>query len=208
MSLESNKIFAAILSSALLIMVISIVSESVFHEEHEKPAFTIEVATEGGAEEVVEEGPSLAELLRDADAGKGERQFAKCKSCHTVEKGGKDGTGPHLYGVIGREIASVDGFGYSGALSEAEGVWTYEKLNEWLTSPKSTFPGTSMAFAGISKDGQRADLIAYLRTFNDNPPPLPEVVVEEPAAEEPAMEGDAAAEEGAAEEGAAEEAQQ
>ncbi|WP_417450578.1 c-type cytochrome [Kordiimonas sp.] len=179
MSLESNKVFAAILSSALLIMVISMVSEGVFHEEHKKPAFTIEVASDDAAEQVVEEGPSLAELLQSADAGKGARQFAKCKSCHTVEKGGKDGTGPHLYGVIGRGIGGVDGFGYSGALSGQDGVWTYEALDQWLASPKNTFPGTSMAFAGIRKEDQRADLIAYLRTFHDNPPALPEVVAED-----------------------------
>ncbi len=204
MSLESNKIFAAVLSSALLIMVISIVAESVFHVEHKKPAFTIEVASDDAGEEVVEEGPSLAERLQNADAGKGERQFAKCKSCHTVEKGGKDGTGPHLYGVIGREIASVSGFNYSGALSGADGSWNYEILDQWLASPKNTFPGTSMAFAGISKDDQRADLIAYLRTFHDNPPALPEVVEEVEAAEEvpmPAAESQDGEEEGAGEEG-------
>lgn len=195
MSLESNKIFAAVLSSALLIMVISMISEGVFHTEHKKPAFTIEVASDGAAEEVVVEGPSLAERLQNADAGKGERQFAKCKSCHTVEKGGKDGTGPHLYGVIGRGIGEVAGFNYSGALSGAEGEWNYEVLDQWLASPKNTFPGTSMAFAGISKDDQRADLIAYLRTFNDNPPPLPEVVADEPAAEEAAETAEGAAEE-------------
>ncbi|WP_417462358.1 c-type cytochrome [Kordiimonas sp.] len=199
MSLESNKVFAAVLSSALLIMVISMVAESVFHEEHAKPAFTVEVASTDVAEEVVEEGPSLAELLQTADASKGERQFAKCKSCHTVENGGRDGTGPNLYGVLGRDVAATDGFRYSGALSEHGGTWTYELMNEWLASPKNTVPGTSMAFAGIRKDEQRADLIAYLRTFSDNPPALPEVVAEEEAAEE-AVDGDAEmAEEGAEE---------
>jgi len=197
-SLESNKIFAAVLSSALLIMVISMIAEGVFHTEHKKPAFTIEVASSDAAEEVVVEGPSLAERLQNADAGKGERQFAKCKSCHTVEKGGKDGTGPHLYGVIGRGIGDVAGFNYSGALSGAEGDWSYEVLDQWLASPKNTFPGTSMAFAGISKEDQRADLIAYLRTFHDDAPALPEVVADEPAAEDAAE----------AAEGAAEEAQQ
>ncbi|WP_020400326.1 c-type cytochrome [Kordiimonas gwangyangensis] len=199
MSLESNKIFAAVLSSALLIMVISIVAESVFHVEHKKPAFSIEVASEEAGEEEVVEGPSLAELLQTADPSKGERQFAKCKSCHTVEKGGADGTGPHLYGVIGREIGHVAGFNYSGALAGAGGTWTYEKLDEWLASPKNTFPGTSMAFAGIRKEDQRADLIAYLRTFHDDAPALPEVVAEDAAAE-PAAEEAAEAVEGAAEE--------
>lgn len=184
MSLESNKVFAAVLSAALLIMVITTVSESVFHEEHAKPAYSIEVATEASTDAVVEEGPSLAELLAVADAGKGERQFAKCKACHTVEKGGRNGTGPNLYGLIGRGVGAIDSFNYSGALSENTAVWTWELLDQWLTSPKNTFPGTSMAFAGIRKEEQRADLLAYLRTFADSPMDLPAVDAAEEAAEE------------------------
>ncbi len=183
-SFEWNKVFAALIGSALLIMVISTISESMFHEEHEKPAFTIEVAEAGAAEVVEEEGPSLAELLAGADAGKGERQFAKCKACHTINKGGKDGTGPHLYGVLGRPVASVAGFKYSGDLSAVGGNWTYERLNEWLTNPKSVAKGTSMAFAGIRKDGQRADLIMYLRSMTDEQPELPSVEEMAEAADE------------------------
>ncbi len=185
MSLESNKVFAAVLSAALLIMVITTVSESVFHEEEAKPAFTVEVATEAAGEAVVEEGPSLAELLASADAGKGERQFAKCKACHTVGKDEGNRTGPNLYGVMGRPVGSHDGFSYSGALAGQEGVWTWELMDQWLKSPKNTFNGTSMAFAGIRKEEQRADLMAYLNSFSDSPLALP---VAEAAEEAPAEE--------------------
>jgi cytochrome c len=180
-SLESNKVFAAVLSSALLIMVITTVSEGIFHTEHAKPAYTIEVAEEASTEAVVEEGPSLAELMAAADPAKGERQWAKCRACHTLEKGGRNGTGPNLYGVVGRGVGDIEGFNYSGALAGNDAVWTWELLNHWLQSPKNTFPGTSMAFAGIRKEGQRADLLAYLNTFSDAPLDLPE---ETAAAEE------------------------
>jgi len=174
-SLESNKVFAAILSSALLIMVITTVSEGIFHTEHAKPAYSIEVAVEASADAVVEQGPTLAELLAAADPAKGERQWAKCRACHTLEKGGRNGTGPNLYGIVNRGVGADDSFKYSGALADNTAVWTWDLLNDWLRSPKNTFSGTSMAFAGIRKDEQRADLLAYLATFSDTPVALPTV---------------------------------
>ena len=177
-SFEWNKVFAAVISAALVIMVITTFSDVVFHEEQaEKPAYTIEVATAAGpADAVVEEGPSLAELMAVASADKGARQFGKCKSCHTMEKGGKNGTGPNLFGILGRTVAADDTFKYSSVLSEAATQqWTYELLDEWLKSPKNTFKGTTMSFAGIRKPEQRADLIAYMRSFSDEPMPLPTV---------------------------------
>ncbi|TNE61516.1 MAG: cytochrome c family protein [Alphaproteobacteria bacterium] len=173
-------------------MVISTVSSSLFHEGeghgegHAKPAFTIEVASEDtGAAEVEEKAVPLAVLLASADPAKGERQFAKCKSCHTADAGKKDGTGPHLYGVLGRAVAGVEGFGYSDDLHAVGGDWTWEKMDHWLDSPKAMAKGTKMAFAGLKKADQRADLLAYLNSMSDNPLPLPEVA-DEPAAEEAA----------------------
>ncbi|GHF12755.1 cytochrome c family protein [Kordiimonas sediminis] len=185
-SFEWNKVFGAVIASALVIMVISTVSGMVYPENHpEKPAYTIEVASAEGAEEAVEEqGPTLAELMVGASADKGERQFAKCKACHTVEKGGRQGTGPNLYGLIGRAVASVDGFKYSSAVADHGGEWTYELLDHWLENPKTAIPGNSMSFAGIRKPDQRADLIAYLRSFADSPAPLPTVEAVEEAVEE------------------------
>ncbi len=183
-SFEWNKVSAAVIASVLLIMLIRTVSESTFHEAHpEKPAFTIEVARADGAAAVVEEGPSLAELLASADASKGARQWAKCRSCHTVEKDGANGTGPNLYGIVGRAVAGVAGAKYSNDLAALGGSWTYELLDAWIKSPKAIAKGTSMGYAGLKKDGNRADLIAYLASMSDNPVPFPAVDAVTDAAE-------------------------
>lgn len=183
-SFEWNKVFAVLIASVLFIMVIGIVAEMPFHQEQEKPAFTIEVATEGAVEVAVEEGPSLAEMLAGASADKGARQWAKCRACHTIDKDGANGQGPNLYGIVGRTVAALDNFRYSGAL-EALGtsVWTYEMVDEWLQNPQAMAKGSKMVLA-VRKPDQRADLIAYLATFSDQPVPFPTVEEAEDAVEE------------------------
>ena len=100
--------------------------------------------------------------------------FGKCKACHNAEKGGANQVGPNLWGVVGRPIAQHEGFSYSQALSShAGGTWTYDELNSYLTSPKAWAPGTKMTFAGLSKPEERANVIAYLRSKSNSPPPLP-----------------------------------
>ncbi len=106
--------------------------------------------------------------LADGDPVKGEKVFKKCKSCHAVGEGAANKVGPHLNGIIDNEIASVEGFKYSKAFIErkAEGfVWTVEELDAYLTKPKKHTKGTKMSFAGLRKEDQRADVIAYLQTF-------------------------------------------
>lgn len=188
-SFEWNKVFAAVIASVLLIMVIGIIAEQPFHQEQAKPAFTIEVAESGAAEAVVEEGPSFAERMAASSSERGARQWAKCRACHTIDKDGANGTGPNLYGVVGRTIAGLDGFRYSSALQAiGTSAWSYEALDEWLTSPKTFAKGTSMSYAGIRKPDQRADLIAYMASFSDNPLPLPAVEAVEEAVEKVAAE--------------------
>ena len=106
--------------------------------------------------------------LAEGDAAAGEKVFKKCKACHQVGDGAKNRIGPVLNGIVGNEIASVDGFKYSKAFKakKDEGlVWTEEELDAFLTKPKKYLKGTKMSFAGLKKEGQRADVIAYLLTF-------------------------------------------
>jgi len=106
--------------------------------------------------------------LAQGDAAAGEKVFRKCKSCHKVGDGAKNRVGPMLNGIVGNEIASVDGFRYSKAFmaKKEEGlVWTEEALDTYLTKPKKFIPRTKMSFPGLRKEGDRANVIAYLMTF-------------------------------------------
>ena len=101
----------------------------------------------------------------DGDAAAGEKLFKKCKACHTVDAGGKNKVGPNLHGIYGAKAAMVEGFKYSKALQESGIVWDDAALDQWLLKPKSLVKGTKMIFAGLKKDDQRADMIAYLKTL-------------------------------------------
>ena len=106
--------------------------------------------------------------LAEGDAAAGEKVFRKCKACHAVGDGAKNKVGPMLNGIVGNEIASVDGFKYSKAFlaKKAEGlVWTVDVLDSYLTKPKKFIPGTKMSYAGLKKEGDRENTIAYLMTF-------------------------------------------
>lgn len=117
-------------------------------------------------------------LLQNADLANGAAEAAKCQMCHAFTQDGPVMLGPPLYDMIGRDIASVEGFPYSSGgqgLTDAEGVWTYRNLNEFLERPKAIAENTTMFFAGIPRDSARADLIAYMRTLTPGEPvPLPE----------------------------------
>ncbi|MEM6940679.1 MAG: cytochrome c family protein [Pseudomonadota bacterium] len=135
-------------------------AEEVYHAElHGEPSYVIEVAS---AEPEVEEVVDVEALLAAADPGKGESVFRKCSACHKLN--GEDGVGPHLNGVVGRDIAQVDGFGYSGALAGLDQAWTPENLYGFLLNPKGWAPGTSMGFAGLKKAEDKANVIAYLQS--------------------------------------------
>jgi len=117
---------------------------------------------------------SFVERLRTADTARGEQLFMrKCSSCHDQEKAGGHGKGPHLWNVLGRQAGTIEGFEFSVAMRTSGHSWSFATLNYYLTRTDRAVPGLAMEFRGLRKERDRADLIAYLRTRNDNPPELP-----------------------------------
>lgn len=169
-----TKVLGGFCGALLVFLLGKWVAESLYHVgghygEH-TAAYVIDTGEEDDASEdtaAEEAAPADFEtVFASADPGKGERVFNKCRACHKLEDGA-NATGPHLYGVVGREVDAVDGFGYSGALEEVADVWTPENLNDFLENPRGYAPGTSMGFAGLSSVEERANLIAYLQTVGN-----------------------------------------
>ena len=190
-SFELNKIMGAILGTLLLLLSLNIFAGGIFTpHKPAKPGFEIAVAESIGGAAVAapaEQQVPIADLLASASAEKGAAVSKKCVACHEFKKGGPNKVGPDLYGVVGRERAHHEGFSYSAGMKAKPGKWTFDDLDHFLTSPRSFIPGTAMAFAGISKASERADLIAYLNTLSDSPLPLPkpEAKSEAPKADAP-----------------------
>lgn len=179
LSIDNLKIILAVFTALLIVLLINNVLNEVFHTEPlEENAYQVAVA-EGPAEETpaaAEEEPALepiAPLLASADPAAGQSASKRCATCHTFDQGGANRVGPNLWGVVGRDKGSVDGYDYSSAMAEADGAWDYEALNAFLADPKGFVQGTKMNFAGIRKAQDRADLIVFLREQSSNPPPLP-----------------------------------
>ena len=142
-------------------------------EGHPFPQYPVAFETGGGAGgEAGAAEADFATLLATADPAAGERKAALCKSCHTFEKGGANGTGPNLWGVVGRDVASVAGFKYSAALTGMSGAWDFEQLNGYLENSQTFMPGTAMV-QKFPNPEHRAQIVAYLNTQSDAPLPLP-----------------------------------
>ena len=177
-SFEINKIVAAVLMVALLVIGIGKLSNVIFHVEKPKtPGYAVEVeqATKvsSSTEKVVEEKVDIASLMAMGDIALGEKVFKKCAACHSIVKGGKNNIGPALYNVVGRKIGAVTDYKYSKALSSYDKEWTFEELNGYLTKPAKWIKGTKMAFAGLRKEKDRASVIKYLKQNSDSPVTLP-----------------------------------
>ena len=178
-SFELNKIIAAVLMVALLVIGISKLSNVIFYVEKPKtPGYVVEVAnavtsSTDSTVKVVEAKVDISALMAMGDVAAGEKVFKKCAACHSIDKGGKNKIGPALYNVVGRQVGGVADYKYSKALSEYKKDWTFEELNGFLLKPSKWIKGTKMAYAGLRKESDRASVIKYLNEKSDNPKPLP-----------------------------------
>ena len=177
-SFELNKIIAAVLMVALLVIGLGKVADSVFHVKKPKNlGYQVEVEsklTSGTSQttEVVEK-IDIAAIMALGDAVSGKKIFKKCAACHSINKGGKNKIGPALYNVVGRTVGGVDDYKYSKTLASYGKEWTFEELNGFLTKPSSYLKGTKMSYAGLRKEKDRASVIKYLNQNSDSPILLP-----------------------------------
>jgi cytochrome c len=180
-SFEINKLIGGLLGTVFVVFSVGIVSDALFASPApEKPGFAIEATeepAEGGPAAPAAEAKPIADLLANANVEAGAAVFKKCQACHSGEKGGPNKVGPDLWDLIDRPVAEHGGFAYSAGMKDfskggAE-KWTYDNINHFLLSPKKFVKGTAMGFAGLPKDEDRANVIAYLRTLSDSPKPLP-----------------------------------
>ena len=176
-SFELNKIIAAVLLVALLLIGIGKLSNAIFYvEKPEKPGYLVEVDQTSSASivSVVEdEKIDIAALMALGDVNSGEKIFKKCAACHSINKGGTHKIGPALYNVVGRKIGGEAEYKYSKALVKYDKDWNFEELNGFLLKPSKWIKGTKMAYAGLRKEKDRASVIKYLNQNSDNPQPLP-----------------------------------
>ena len=177
-SFEINKIVAAVLMVALLVIGISKISDVIFHvDKPEKPGYVVEVeqveTASVSTETTNKDEVDIVALMAMGDVASGEKIFKKCAACHSINKGGKNNIGPALYNVVGRKIGGVADYKYSKALVAYGKEWSFEELNGFLIKPSKWIRGTKMAYAGLRKESDRASVIKYLNQNSDSPKPLP-----------------------------------
>lgn len=165
-SLEFNKVFAAILCAGISVMLGWFVAGKLVHPHmlHDDAVAieSLEVAVGGAAKPQVPD-PIMA-LIATADVAKGEKLTKACAACHSFDKGGVSKVGPNLYGIVGATPGSKAGFSYSAGMAGHGGSWGYDELNHFLWKPKKFISDTKMNFAGLKKPGDRAAVIAWLRS--------------------------------------------
>jgi len=208
-----NLYAGAFLGTVFVLMTVGIASDSIYYSsDPDQEGFAIAVLdAPAGGEEPADEGlQPITPLLASADIGEGPTVFRKCQSCHVIDAGGENRTGPGLWNVVGAQAGTHAGFDYSAAMDEygAEGrIWDFEALNRFLYAPGDYIDGTSMRFAGLPRESERANLIAWMAQQNDNPVPFDAFETADAAEEAPAEETpaeDTPAEEEPAEEAPAE----
>ena len=177
-SFELNKIIAAILMVALLVIGLGKIADVAFHVKKPKnPGYKVEgqvqlASSTSKTSEVIEK-IDLVTLMALGDAINGKKIFKKCAACHSINKGGANKIGPALYNVVGRKVGGVANYKYSKTLASYGKEWTFEELNGFLIKPATYLKGTKMSYAGLRKEADRASIIKYLNQNSDNPKTLP-----------------------------------
>ena len=173
-SFEINKIITAILVTILVVFGIGKISDIIFDKDDKIiVAYKVE-APEGQAEQTsVESSVDISALLAMGDIAHGEKQFKKCKSCHSIKQDGGNKIGPKLWNVMFRPVGSITDYKYSKALSSYGKEWNWEEMNGFLTKPSKWISNNKMGFAGLKSEKDRASVILYLNQKSDNPKPLP-----------------------------------
>ena len=179
-SFEINKIIAAVLLAALIIIGIGKFADYLFFVDRpEQSAYKVEglepAKTASQVSETVEEKVEvdIKALLAMGDLAHGEKVFKKCSACHQIASDGKNMIGPNLWSVIGRTAGSVSDYKYSKAMIAYAKEWSFEEMNSYLIKPQAYIKGTKMAFAGLRKEKDRASVILYMNSKSDSPKPLP-----------------------------------
>ncbi|MBY0360942.1 MAG: cytochrome c family protein [Phreatobacter sp.] len=176
--LEFNKVMMAVLLVGTATLGGSLLANELFRpKKPAKPGYEVAVAPPAGqqaAPAAAAPVKSMVEVFASANAANGQAVYRQCATCHTINKGGANGAGPNLWGIVGRNHGAVAGFNYSAAMrAKANQPWTLEEIYAFILNPRGALPGTSMAFAGIRSEQQRADLMAYLREQSDSPVDIP-----------------------------------
>lgn len=183
-----NKVAGAVLAILLIVMGLREVGDIIFDASApETLGFPVDPSVlegPGGAAEEASGPVDFGLLLATASTDAGERVARRCVACHTFDQGGANGTGPNMWGVLGRAVASVAGFNYSSAMRDygSDGTqWLYQNMYDYLEAPRRYVPGTSMAFAGLRSQEDRINLIAYMHSMGSSQLPFPDPLPEEPA---------------------------
>jgi cytochrome c len=192
-SFEWNKIFGAVLGTALFVAALNLLVGGLMEpEKAAKPGMEVAVAEDqpstGPTAPVEEPKPDWGTVIPVADVAAGEKIHVRCQQCHDFAKGGPNKIGPNLYGIVGNSHAHAADFPYSpGMAALKDKTWGYDELDAFIKNPKVAVPGTKMSFAGLSKQQDRVNLIAFLRTVSDSPIAIP---APNPAAPAPAAPAD------------------
>ena len=166
---ELTKIVAGLCGSLLILLLIQWSAELTYHSTHQEiqtASYYLEIESDIEETEELKEEIPFVEMVALADIDKGKKVFGKCKACHKLEKGA-NGTGPYLYDIVGREVASVANYNYSSALNGINGIWSEGELSAFLLKPAKYAPGTKMSYSGLTPLNDRANLVAYLKTITD-----------------------------------------